>query len=226
MDHLPRAILTQKATRPATRRNFRGSMRPRIGHLAPDLARLAIDATRSRMGAVAITPPLDVDRVATGGYFLQFGVPWGWRDLDRQSMSDASSETGERVVAGVIANRTDADHATMSVAAFDREGHSISQFITRLDPVKRSSSFPNGRLRSHGKYYIDRELSLMISFSFEDQGVPWGRRDQPAASLVTTEFYVIRRGQGFKVQFTTGASYHDRYLPCLWTMLGTWQWLR
>lgn len=180
-------------------------------------------------GAMTPQPLLDIDRVITDGHFFQLGVPWGWRDLYAEEQSHAVAEAGMPVVAGVVAERADDDWTAMLVSPVDMRGDSLSSLILQAEELHKArfSKVPNGRpLGSPGKILIDRELGLILHYGYDLAGALRGQPSLPVVSVSTTECYFARLGQGFRVEFVAGSRYHERYLPCLWTMFGSWRWIR
>jgi hypothetical protein len=194
---------------------------------AVDNARLK--AAMSPAGAARVRPLLDIDRVITDGYFFQLGVPWGWRDLYPGEVDHAVAQMGLPVVAGVAADRTDNAWTGMVISPFRLEGQGLAGLMMDMDELHRLrfSRVPNGRpLGSPGKILIDGELGLFLHYGFDDDGARRGEPSVPIVPVSTTEGYFARSGQGFRMEFRADSIDHERYLPCLWTMLGSWRWLR
>ena len=180
-------------------------------------------------GAVVVTPMLDIDRVITDRFFFQFGVPWGWRDLRRYEADQALALLGIPVVSGVIAERTDENQTYFLVSPFPMEGEGIASVIMQAAEVHRLrfNKALNGRpLGVPVKIMIGGELGLIYHYIGDVDGAFKGQSNRPTVSVTTTECLFTRHGQGFLVTFITGSEYHERYLPCLWTMFGSWRWLR
>jgi hypothetical protein len=194
---------------------------------AVDNARLK--AAMSPAGAARVRPLLDIDRVITDGYFFQLGVPWGWRDLYPGEVDHFVSLNGAPVVAGVAADRTDNAMTGMLISPFGLEGRGLAELMMNMDELhrRRFSKMPNGRpLGSPAKILIDGELGLLLHYGFDQDGARRGRPSVPIVPVSTTEGYFARSGQGFRMEFAADSIDHERYLPCLWTMLGSWRWLR
>jgi hypothetical protein len=180
-------------------------------------------------GAAIIRPLLDIDRVVTDGYYFQFGVPWGWRDLHAEELTQAAAQAGLPVVAGVAAERADHDWTGMLVSPLNLEGQDLSSLMMQADQFQeaRYSKLPNGHpLGSPGKILIDGELGLIFHVGSDVAGALRGQPSVPVVPVTDTECYFARHGQGFRVEFSAGSRYHERYLPCLWTMFGSWRWMR
>jgi hypothetical protein len=180
-------------------------------------------------GAMIPQPLLDIDRVITDGHFFQLGVPWGWRDLYPEEQSYAVALAGMPVVAGVVAERADNDWTSVLVSPFDMGGEGMSSLIMQADELHKArfSKGQNGRpLGSPGKILIDGELGLILHFGYDVAGAQRGQSSQAVVSLSTTECFFARLGQGFRVEFGAPSRYHERYLACLWTMFGSWRWIR
>jgi len=182
-------------------------------------------------GAAVPRPLLDIDRVITDRYFFQMGVPWGWRNPGPAEVAYWAAQVGLPVVAGVIAERTDEDWVVMLVSPVPMDGEGLSSLIMEADELQRArfSKFPNGHpLGSPQKVLIGGELGLIFHFINDVPGASRGYPSVPAVPVTTTECYFVRRGSGlmFRVEFTAGSAYHERYMPCLWTMLGSWHWLK
>jgi hypothetical protein len=108
-------------------------------------------------------------------------------------------------------------------------GESISSLIMQADELHKArfSKGQNGRpLGSPGKILIDGELGLILHYGYDVAGALRGQSSLPVVSLSTTECYFARLGQGFHVEFGAPSRYHERYLACLWTMFGSWRWIR
>jgi hypothetical protein len=194
---------------------------------AGDKARLR--AAMSPAGAATARPLLDIDRVITDGYFFQLGVPWGWRDLYPREVDIAVAQMGLPVVAGVAADRADDAWTGMLVSPFQLEGLGLAELFMNMNEFHRLrfTKAPNGRpLGSPAKILIDGELGLFLHYGFDDDGANRGQPSVPIVPVSTTEGYFARRGQGFRMEFRADSIDHERYLPCLWTMLGSWRWLR
>jgi hypothetical protein len=179
--------------------------------------------------AVAPAVLLDIDRVITDGHFFQFGVPWGWRDLFPEEHAHVVANTGLPVVAGVAAERADNDLAGMIVSPFHLGGESLSSIFMQADEFhkERFSKLPNGHpLGSPTKILIDGELGLLFHLAGDVAGAVRGQPSEPVVPVSGTECYFARRGQAFRVDFSASPRYHERYLPCLWTMFGSWRWMR
>jgi hypothetical protein len=208
------------------------------GHLAGlgirKAAAGAADKARLRQamnpaGAIVPGPLLDIDRVITDGYFFQLGVPWGWRDLFPEERAAAAAQVGVPVVAGVAAERADDDFTGMFVGPIPGGGEGLSSIMLQADELHRArfSKVPNGRpLGSPSKILIDGELGLIFHYGFDEVGARRGQPSVPFVPVSVTECVFARRGQGFHVEFSAGSRYHERYLPCLWTMFGSWRWMR
>jgi hypothetical protein len=183
----------------------------------------------SPSGALIPQPLLDIDRVITDGYFFQLGVPWGWRDLNPGEVSYITAQNGVPTVAGVVAERSDGDWTSVLVSAVDMKGGNLSEIIIGADWLhkERFSKGQNGRpLGSPAKILIGGELGLILHYGHDVAGAVRGQPSLPVVSVSTTECYFSRLGQGFRVEFLTGSVYHERYFPCLWTMFGSWRWIR
>jgi hypothetical protein len=194
---------------------------------AADKAR--IKQAMNPAGAIVPRPLLDIDRVITDGHFFQLGVPWGWRDLHPEERAHAVAQAGHPVVAGVAAERADNDWTAMVVSPMDTMGDSISSLILQADQLHKArfSKMPNGRpLGSPMKILIDGELGLILHYGFDETGALRGQPSTPVVPMSVTECAFARRGQGFRVEFWARSRYHERYLPCLWTMFGSWRWIR
>lgn len=194
---------------------------------AADKARLK--AAMSPAGAAVARPLLDIDRVITDGYFFQLGVPWGWRDLYRGEVDHAVAQAGLPVVAGVAADRADDAWTGMLISPFRLEGLGLAELMMNMDEFHRLrfSKAPNGRpLGAPWKMLIDGELGLFLHYGFDDDGANRGQPSVPIVPVSTTEGYFARSGQGFRMEFRADSIDHECYLPCLWTMLGSWRWLR
>jgi hypothetical protein len=179
--------------------------------------------------AAVIQPVLDIDRVITDGHFFQMGVPWGWRDLRPDEVDHSLVMLGIPVVVGAIAERTDQDAAFFLVSPIPMGGESISNTIMAADEMHRIrfSRVRNGRpLGSPQKIMIDGELGLLFHYVGDVDGAFKGQPDLPSVPVTTTECYFSRHGQGFLVTFIAGSTYHERYMPCFWTMFGSLRWLR
>ena len=74
------------------------------------------------------------------------------------------------------------------------------------------------------KILIDRELGLIFHYGGDVPGAARGHPSEPVVAVSATECYFARRGQLFRVEFSASTRYHERYLPCLWTMFGSWRW--
>lgn len=180
-------------------------------------------------GALTPQPLLDIDRVITDGHFFQLGVPWGWRDLYPEELSHAVAQAGLPVVAGVAAERADGDFSGTMVSPFDLEGQGLSSLLMQADEFHqaRFSKVPNGRpLGSPSKILIGGELGLILHYGYDEAGALRGQPSVPVVPVSVTECYFSRLGQGFRVEFSTCSRYHERYLPCVWTMFGSWRWIR
>jgi hypothetical protein len=194
---------------------------------AADKARLR--QAMNPAGAIVPRPLLDIDRVITDGYFFQLGVPWGWRDLRPEERAAAAAQVGVPVVAGVAAERADDDLAAMFVSPVPWESQGLSDVMMQADEIHKArfSKVSNGRpLGSPSKILIDGELGLILHYGFDEAGARRGQPSVPVVPVSVTECVFARRGQGFHVEFSAGSRYHERYLPCLWTMFGSWRWTR
>lgn len=180
-------------------------------------------------GAMIPQPLLDIDRVITDSHFFQLGVPWGWRDPYAEELNHAVAQVGLPVVAGVAAERADNDFTGMMVSPIPLEGQGLSPIMMQADEFHRArfSRVPNGRpLGSPRKILIDGELGLILHFGYDEAGALRGQPSLPVVPVSVTECYFARLGQGFRVEFSAGSRCHERYLPCLWTMFGSWRWIR
>ena len=183
----------------------------------------------NRSGAMIPHPMLDIERVITDGYFFQLGVPWGWRDLYPEEVSYQTAQNGMPVVAGVVAERADGEWTSMLISPVDMMGEGMSKLIIDADWLhkERFSRVQNGRpLGSPGKILIDGELGLILHYGCDVPGAPRGQPSLPLVSVSVTECIFSRLRQGFRVQFVASSAYHERYFPCLWTMFGSWRWIR
>jgi hypothetical protein len=179
--------------------------------------------------AIDPRPLLDINRVITDGNFFQLGVPWGWRDLYPEELAEAAAQAGLPVLAGVAAERADNEWTGMLVSPLDLQGQDLSGIMMQPDEFHQArwSRLPNGHpLGSPTKILINGELGLIFHFGSDVPGSLRGKPSVPVVSLSETECYFARRGQGFRVEFQAGSLCHERYLPCLWTMFGSWRWLR
>lgn len=179
--------------------------------------------------ALAVRPVLDVDRVTSDRYYFQMGVPWGWRNPTSEEVADWGAMLGLPVVVGVVAERADANRAEMFVSPFSMDGESIAGLILQAEELQRArfSKVPSGHpLGSPAKILIAGEVGVFFHFGQDAPGATRGYPSMPAVPVSTTECFVARGGQGFRIEFSAGAHHHERYLPCLWTMLGSWRWLR
>lgn len=188
----------------------------------------ALRQAMSPAGASALRPLLDIDRVISDGYFFQLGVPWGWRDLWQAEVAQAVAEVGLPVVAGVMADRTDGPWTWMMVSPVQLEGQGIAEIMLNMHEFHRLrfANEQNGRpLGSPSKVLIDGELGLILHYGFDLNGAFRGL-SVPIIAVSKTELYFARHGQGFRAEFCADSIDHERYLPCLWTMFGSWRWLR
>jgi hypothetical protein len=180
-------------------------------------------------GADVPEPLLDIERMITDGYFFQLGVPWGWRDMYPDELAYAKGLNGLTVVAGVVAERTDGAWTAMFINPFPIGGHELPAMMTQPDEMQRVrfAKVPNGRpLGSPRKILIGGEVGLIFHYGHDEQGAVRGQPSAPFVPVSTTECYFARQGQMFQMEFHADAAYHERYWPCLWTMLGSWRWLR
>jgi hypothetical protein len=180
-------------------------------------------------GAMTPQPLLDIDRVITDGHFFQLGVPWGWRDLYQEELNRGKANVGLPVVAGVAAERADGPWTGLLVCPVDMEGQGMSPLILGAEELHRArfSRVPNGHpLGSPAKILIDGELGLIFHYGYDDAGALSGQPSLPVVPMSMTECFFGRHGQGFKVEFIASSRDHERYLPCLWTMFGSWRWIR
>lgn len=194
---------------------------------AADKARLR--AAMSPAGAASVQPLLDIDRVITDNYFFELGVPWGWRDLSPHEVNLAVAQIGLPVVAGVAADRADDAWTGLLVNPVQLVGLGLAELFMNMDEFHkvRFSKVPNGRpLGSPWKMLIDGELGLFLHYGYDEDGANRGQPSVPFVPVSMTEGYFARRGQGFRLEFRANSVDHERYLPCLWTMLGSWRWLR
>lgn len=194
---------------------------------AADKARLR--QAMSPAGAGAFQTLLDIERVITDSYYFQLGVPWGWRDLYQAEVNHAVAEVGLPVVAGLAADRTDAAWTGMLVSPVQLEGLGIAELMLNMQEFHRVrfTKVPNGRpLGSPAKVLIDGEVGLLIHYGHDENGALRGQPSAPIVPVSTTECYFARGMQGFRLEFRADSRDHERYLPCLWTMLGSWRWLR
>jgi len=183
----------------------------------------------SPAGACVLQPSLDIDRFITDGYFFRLGVPWGWRDLYPREAAQAVAEVGLPVVAGVAADRADDAWTGVLVSPIQLEGQGLTELMMNMDEFQqlRFSKLPNGRpLGLPVKVLIDGELGLLLHYAHDESGAVRGQPSAPFVAVSSTELYFARYGQGFRAEFRADSRDHQRYLPCLWTMFGSWRWLR
>jgi len=183
----------------------------------------------SPVGASVLRPLLDIDRVITDRFFFELGVPWGWRDLRQEELAQAKAEVGLPVVAGVMADRTDGPWTWMMVSPVPLEGQGIAELMLNMHEFHRLrfSNEPNGRpLGSPSKVLIDGELGLILHYAYDQNAAFRAQPSVPFVAVSKTELYFARNGQGFRAEFCADSIDHENYLPCLWTMFGSWRWLR
>jgi hypothetical protein len=189
--------------------------------------RQAQKAAMSKAGAWQPPALLNVERAVSDGRFFQFWVPWGWRDMRQDEVARLMGQIGIPVVAGLVAERTDGDAAEVTVRPFSAV--SLPDLMMNADEFHRARFMarPNGHpLGTWRKILVGGEVGLLIHYINEVPGVLRGQPDLPVVQLSQTECLFSRLGQVFHVVFSAGSTDHDSYLPCLWTMLGTWYWLR
>lgn len=191
--------------------------------------KMRLKQAMSPVGAGVPTPLLDIDRVIGDGNYFQLGVPWGWRDLYEEEIRHAVTQVGLPLSAGVAADRTDGAWTGVLISPLRLEGMGLTELFLGMEEFQklRYSKVPNGRpLGSPAKILIGGELGLIFHYGHDESGAMRGQPDAPFVPVSTTECYFARTGQGFRLEFRADSRDHERYLPCLWTMLGSWHWLR
>lgn len=191
--------------------------------------KMRLKAAMDPTGADVPQPLLDIDRMVGDNYYFQFGVPWGWRDLTQEEITHARGQNGLPVVAGVVAIRTKGGWTGMLVNPFPIPADDLPVMMTQPDEMHqtRYAKLQNGRpLGSPRKVIIGGELGIMFHVGRDESGAVRGQPEAPFVAVTATECYFTHQGQMFQIEFHADAQYHERYYPCLWTMLGSWRWLR
>jgi hypothetical protein len=208
------------------------------GHMAGTAINRAVVGSQRRAiirqalnpgGAAVLQPILDIDRIVSDRYYFQFGVPWGWFDFTDDQVQMMTAEVGLNVVAGVVANRLDASSARLMVFPFPVTEDEWPQLFLDPDQMMRArmSRLPNARAFGQPiKVLVGGELGLLFYMIGDVPGALRGHPECATVPVVYTELLFRHQGQGFFIECDAGAEHHERYMACIWTMLGSWRWLR
>ncbi len=208
------------------------------GMVAGGAIRTAIDSSKmkrlakealSPAGAAVLQPVLDIERIVSDGYYFQFGVPWGWDDFTPDQVQILTGALGQTPVAGVVAARQDANSARLCVLPMVIDDAEWVDLFMDPYAVQKAlmSRIPNARtLGEPVKIKVDGELALLIRIVGDHPGEQRGHPESNTVPVGTTILFVRRNGQGFRIWCDAAYEHYDRYKPCIWTMLGSWRWLR
>ena len=131
-------------------------------------------------------------------------------------------------MSGVIAERPHENQTYFLVSPFPMEGEGIASVIMQAAEVHRLrfNKALNGRP-------LGVPVKIMIGRAGSDLSLHRRRRRsiqrsvEPSYRIRDNDRVLIHPARTrLPVTFITGSEYHERYLPCLWTMFGSWRWLR
>ncbi len=170
---------------------------------------------------VAVAPPLPVDLWVERRGFA-FGVPFGWRELDPSELQQVKMTTKGDTSVGLVPVRTDNMTAVLAVTYCAVDGR---EMFSQAGMVKQIRQQATGYevFAAPAALVVGGARALVLHMKGEVEGRRY-QREMPVQTI-ETEVWVPRGRATYVIGLGGPSDTHERYMPALWTALGTWRWL-